>query len=44
MSSTKELIIDLVKDLPEDKINSVIDFIKFIKSMEVTNGSIKRNN
>lgn len=31
MSSTKELIIDLVKDLPEDKINSVIDFIKFIK-------------
>lgn len=31
MNSTKEIIIDLVKDLPEEKINSVIDFIRFIK-------------
>lgn len=31
MSSNKELIIDLIEDLPEDKIETVVDFIKFVK-------------
>ncbi len=31
MSSNKELIIDLIEDLPEEKIETVVDFIKFVK-------------
>ncbi len=31
MSSNKELIIDLIEDLPEDKVISLIYYAKFLK-------------
>lgn len=35
MSSTKELIIDLVKDLPEEKLCYIAAYVQFIKSQDI---------
>lgn len=34
MATSKKLILELVEDLPEEKLGKVISFIKFIKEEE----------
>jgi len=34
MATSRKLILELVKDLPEEKLGKVISFIKFIKEEE----------
>jgi len=35
MSSSKELIIDLINDLPEEKLCYIISYAQFIKSQDI---------
>ncbi len=35
MSSSKELIIDLINDLPEEKLRYIIAYTQFIKNQDI---------